>query len=196
MLIVGTDQPDNDWGRMLKEVGLLQDGAITGPIVRLFHRGSPLHLSPEGIEKIADFAANHPNLFILLDSVAALTSPLGLDENSAEIVEPIHDLLEALEPHSATVVAIHHASNGRAGESATLASRGSTALPAAASQIVKLGRVASARPGEPQDRRLVLLTEGRAGLPQNMLIERTEEGWISHGSADAVALAQRLKEVE
>ncbi len=111
-------------------------------------------------------------------------------------MEPINDLMEALEPHGATVVAIHHASKGRSGESATLASRGSTALPAAASQIISLGRVATGRPGEPQDRRLVLKTEGRAGMPQHLLIERTEEGWISHGSADAVALAQRLQEVE
>ncbi|MFN7632454.1 MAG: AAA family ATPase [Cyanobacteriota bacterium] len=196
VLIVGTDQPDNDWGRMLLEVGLLPDGKVSAPIVRLFHRGSPLHLSPEGIEAIAVYAASHPKLFVLLDSVAALTSPLGLDENSAEIVEPINDLLEALEPHGATVVAIHHASKGRAGESATLASRGSTALPAAASQIISLGGVATGRPGEAQDRRLVLKTEGRAGMPQHLLIERTEDGWISHGSADAVALAQRMQEVE
>lgn len=196
VLIVGTDQPDNDWGRMLQEVGLLPDKKVSAPIVRLFHRGSPLHLSPEGIEAIAVYAASHPKLFVLLDSIAALTSPLGLDENSAEIVEPINDLMEALEPHGATVVAIHHASKGRSGESATLASRGSTALPAAASQIISLGRVATGRPGEPQDRRLVLKTEGRAGMPQHLLIERTEEGWISHGSADAVALAQRLQEVE
>ncbi len=85
VLIVGTDQPDNDWGRMLQEVGLLPDGIISAPIVRLFHRGSPLHLSPEGIEAIAVYAASHPKLFVLLDSIAALTSPLGLDENSAEI---------------------------------------------------------------------------------------------------------------
>ena len=196
VLIIGTDQPDNDWARMLQEVGLLPDKKVSAPIVRLFHRGSPLHLSPEGIEAIAAYAASHPKLFVLLDSIAALTSPLGLDENSAEIVEPINDLMEALEPHGATVVAIHHASKGRSGESATLASRGSTALPAAASQIISLGRVATGRPGEPQDRRLVLKTEGRAGMPQHLLIERTEEGWISHGSADAVALVQRMQEVE
>ncbi len=197
VLIAGTDQPSSDWGRMLQEVGLLGDeGEIQAPIVALYHRGRPLHLSPEGIERIASHAAQHPGLFVLLDSIAALTGPLGIDENSAEIAEPIADLMEAIEPHGATLVAIHHASKGRAGESATLASRGSTALPAAASQIISLARLSTGTPGAAQDRRIVMKTEGRGGLPQHLLIERTEEGWISHGSAETVALAQHLQALE
>lgn len=197
VLIVGTDQPSSDWGRMLQQVGLLgSEGQIQAPIVALYHRGRPLHLDPEGIERIASHAAQHPGLFVLLDSIAALTGSLGIDENSAEIAEPIADLMEAVEPHGATLLAIHHASKGRAGESATLASRGSTALPAAASQIISLARLSAGTPGSPQDRRIVMKTEGRGGLPQHLLIERTEEGWISHGSAESVALAQHLLALE
>ena len=197
VVIVGTDQPSSDWGRMLQEVGLLgPDGVLQAPIVALYHRGRPLHLDPEGIERIANAAAEHAGLFVLLDSIAALTGPLGIDENSAEIAEPIADLMEAIEPHGATLLAIHHASKGRAGESATLASRGSTALPAAASQIISLARLSAGTPGSPQDRRIVMKTEGRGGLPQHLLIERTEEGWISHGSAESVALAQHLLALE
>lgn len=195
VLIVGTDQPISDWGRMLQEVGLFADGTITAPIVGLYHKGAPLHLDPEGIERIANHAADNPRLVIVLDSIAACVGPLGLDENSAEIVEPINDLLEAISPHGATLVAVHHSSKGRAGQSATMASRGSTALPAAASQIISLDRLASS-PGSPQDRRLVLKTEGRGGLPVQILIERTPDGWINHGSAESVALAQHLQEVE
>lgn len=197
VLIVGTDQPSSDWGRMLQEVGLLgPDGVLQAPIVALYHRGRPLHLGPEGIERIANAAAEHPGLFVLLDSIAALTGPLGIDENSAEIAEPIADLMEAVEPHGATLLAIHHASKGRSGESATLASRGSTALPAAASQIISLARLSAGTPGSPQDRRIVMKTEGRGGLPQHLLIERTDDGWISHGSAESVALAQHLLALE
>jgi hypothetical protein len=196
VLIVGTDQPQSDWGRMMREVGLLGDkNQILSPIVGLFHKGCPLHLDHEGIERIGAYAAKHPRLLILLDSVSACTISLGLDENSAEIVEPINDLMEAVSPHGATVLAIHHASKGRQGESATLASRGSTALPAAASQVVALAKMASPLAGPP-DRRIVLKTEGRGGMPQQLLIERTEDGWISHGSAEAVAQAQALQEVE
>jgi hypothetical protein len=197
VLIVGTDQPQSDWGRMLLEVGLLEeDGVIRAPLVGLAHAGRPLHLSPEGIERIASYAAAHPGLFVLVDSIAAVTGPLGIDENSAELAEPIRDLMEAIEPHGATVLAIHHASKGRAGESPTLASRGSTALPAVASQIINLARMASGNPGAPPDRRIVVKTDGRAGEPQHLLIERTTDGWVSHGSAESVALAQHLMELE
>lgn len=193
VLIVGTDQPESDWGRMLREVGLLGEGGeILPTIVGLFHKGKPLHLDCEGIERIATYAAKHPGLLILLDSISACTSSLGLDENSAEIVEPINDLMEAISPHGATLVAIHHSSKGRQGESASLASRGSTALPAAASQVIAL----ASPPAGPPDRRVLLKTEGRGGMPQQLLIERTEEGWISHGDAEAVAQAQALQEAE
>ena len=195
VLVVGTDQPVSDWGRMLQQVGLLDGETLASPIVGLFHRGAPLHLDAEGIERVAAFAHDHPGLLILLDSVAATTGPLGLDENSAEIVEPINDLMEAVAPHGATVVAIHHASKGRAGQGATLASRGSTALPAAASQVLALDRV-QGNPGAAPDRRLVLRTEGRGGLPEQILIERTDEGWICHGSAEEVQMAQHLLTLE
>jgi nicotinamidase-related amidase len=195
VLVVGTDQPVSDWGRMLQQVGLLEGETLASPIVGLFHRGAPLHLDAEGIERVAAFAQDHPGLLILLDSVAACTGPLGLDENSAEIVEPINDLMEAVTPHGATVVAIHHASKGRAGQGATMASRGSTALPAAASQVLELSRVQT-NPGAAPDRRLVLRTEGRGGLPEQILIERGDDGWICHGSADEVQLAQHLLTLE
>jgi hypothetical protein len=195
VLVVGTDQPVSDWGRMLQQVGLLEGETLAAPIVGLFHRGAPLHLDAEGIERVAAFARDHPGLLILLDSVAACTGPLGLDENSAEIVEPINDLMEAVTPHGATVVAIHHASKGRAGQGATLASRGSTALPAAASQVLALDRV-QVNPGAAPDRRLVLRTEGRGGLPEQILIERGDDGWICHGSAEEVQLAQHLLTLE
>ena len=92
-------------------------------------------------------------------------------------------------------MAIHHSSKGRQGESASLASRGSTALPAAASQVIALARLASP-PAGPPERRVLLKTEGRGGMPQQLLIERTEKGWISHGDAEAVAQAQALQEAE
>ncbi|MFM8525182.1 MAG: AAA family ATPase, partial [Cyanobacteriota bacterium] len=197
VLIVGTDQPQSDWGRMLLEVGLIEaDGVIRAPLIGLAHAGRPLHLSQEGIERIAAYAAAHPGLFVLIDSIAAVTGPLGIDENTAELAEPIRDLMEAVEPYGATVLAIHHASKGRAGESPTLASRGSTALPAVASQIVNLARMASGNPGATPDRRIVVKTDGRAGEPQHLLIERTADGWISHGTAESVALAQHLQKVE
>jgi hypothetical protein len=197
VLIVGTDQPQSDWGRMMLEVGLIgSDGVIQAPVVGLAHAGRPLHLSPEGIERIETYAAAHPGLFVLVDSLAAAIGPLGLREKDEDFAEPIRDLMEALEPHGATLLAVHHSGKERAGDRASLASRGTTALPAAVSQNISLAPMPAGNPAGPPERRVTLKTEGRGGLPQHLLIERTTEGWISHGSAESVALAQHLQELE
>lgn len=197
VLIVGTDQPQSDWGRMLLEVGLLgPDGVIQAPLVGLAHAGRPLHLSQEGIERISSYAAVHSGLFIFLDSIAAVTGPLGVKEQDADFAEPLRDLAEAIEPYNTTLLAIHHAGKARFGLGASLASRGTTALPAAVSQVISLAPMLSGNPGSSPDRRITVKTEGRGGLPQHLLIERRESGWISHGSAESVALAQYLMEQE
>ena len=202
VLIVGTDQPKADWARMMAPLGLISTnatgtrGRLQPPIVGLAHAGQPIHLDPEGIERIAAYASEHPGLLVVVDSLAACMRPLGIAEESADFAGPIGDLVEAVEPHGATVVAIHHSNKGRAGDSATMASRGSTALPATASQIIKLGRVPSNQPN-PADRRVVVETEGRGGLPVRLLIERDEAGsWINHGEAEAVTQAQQRAEQE
>lgn len=197
VLIVGTDQPQSDWGRMLLEVGLLgPDGVIQAPLVGLAHAGRPLHLSPEGIERIGSYAVAHPGLFVLLDSIAAVTGPLGVKEQDADFAEPLRDLSEAIEPYDTTLLAIHHAGKARVTQGASLASRGTTALPAAVSQVISLAPMLSGNPASSSDRRITLKTEGRGGLPQHLLIERRETGWISHGSAESVAMAQYLMEQE
>ena len=79
-----------------------------------------------------------------------------------------------------TVVLIHHASKGRAGEGASSASRGSTALPALASQIIKLEPASQA----PQDPRRLLTTQGREGVPQALVIRRNGAQWELIGGAE------------
>jgi len=195
VLVVGTDQPENDWGAMLKRAGLMDEKEqLSEPFLALFHKGAPLHLDPEGIERIERYAEEHPGLVILLDSIAACTGPLGIDENSPQIAEPIRDLMEAVAPHRATVVAIHHSNKGRAGEAATVASRGSTALPAEASQIISLSKMPTPE-GQPDSPRIILRTEGRGGAPSRLLIEQTGDGWICHGEGEEVDRAQRLQKV-
>jgi hypothetical protein len=182
VLLIGTDQGQADWGRMLQPAGLLgADGRILAPIVGLAHSGRPVHLDPEGIDRIAEKAQQYPGLLVGIDSLAACIAPLGLKEESPEIAMPVAELMEQLEPHGATVALIHHASKGRAGDSATRASRGSTALPALASQILKL---APATPSNPRDNRRLLTTEGRGGSPQSLVIEREGSTWVVHGGID------------
>jgi hypothetical protein len=184
VLLIGTDQGQADWGRMLQPAGLVDErGRILQPIVGLAHSGQPLHLDPEGIDLIAEQAQQHPGLLVVIDSLSACIAPLGLKEESPEIAMPVAELMEQLEPHGATVVLIHHASKGRAGDGASSASRGSTALPALASQILKL---APANPSNPRDNRRLLTTEGRGGSPQALVIERQDNSWVLHGGVDAL----------
>jgi len=91
---------------------------------------------------------------------------------------------------------VHHANKAGANGSAAVASRGTSALPAAASQIIQLHRMAQSIPAAAPDKRIVLKTEGGAGAPLQLLIERTDQGWRLHGDAEAVMEAQRLLEAE
>ena len=187
VLVIGTDQGQADWGRLLQPAGLVDaDGRILPPIVMLAHAGRPVHLNPEGIDLIAEQAQQMPGLLVVIDSLAACIAPLGLKEESPEVAMPVVELMEQLEPHGATVILIHHASKGRAGEGASSASRGSTALPALASQILKLGPASQ----NPNDHRRVLQTEGREGSPQALVIRREGAGWELLGGIEELEREQ------
>ncbi|MCT0211151.1 MAG: hypothetical protein DCF18_10110 [Cyanobium sp.] len=193
VLIVGTDQGPADWGRMLQEIGWVDAaGTIGGPLLGLAHAGKPLHLDGEGIDRIAEIAQKHPGLIVLIDSLSACIAPLGLKEESPQVVDPILDLMEQVAPHGATVVVIHHASKGRAGEGAAAASRGSTALPAAASQILKLAP-ASANESDP---RRLLTTQGRGGPTQALVIQREGISWGLLGGAEILEQEQSHADAE
>lgn len=199
VLVVGPDMPEGDWGLLLRDLDLLQqDLRLKQPIVDLFTAGQPLTLDEEGIERIATYAAAHPGLLVVLDSVHTATVRLGISENDPEIAGPLLSLIEALEPHGATLLAIHHANKARMGETPTLASRGSSAIPALASHMVGMSRLTQ----QPQmsgkaDRRVVLKTEGRGGMPLELLVERVEgAGWICHGDADTVQSEKQRHELE
>jgi len=197
VLLVGTDQPENDWARMLKSARLLQpDGRLAAPIVGLFTAGNPLYLDEEGIERIAASAEEHPGLLVVVDSYHACCRTLGVSENDAEMADPVLALLEAIAPHRGTLLVVHHANKAGSTGSAAVASRGTSALPAAASQIIQLHRMAQDNPAAAPDKRIVLKTEGRGGAPLELLIERRDEGWHLHGDAGEVMEAQRLLEVE
>lgn len=190
VLIVGSDQPQSDWGRMLQKEGLVsEERRILAPIVGLFHSGTPLSLDPEGIEKIAAYAKEHHGLLVVIDSYSRCVSSLGLSERDAEIAGPLADLQEAIACYGATIVVIHHANKG-GHESASMASRGSSALPALASQLIHLTRLEQGQEGSMGGKRM-LTTEGRGGAPEKMLLELSEEGqWLFRGDGDALLQEQ------
>lgn len=201
VLIVGPDQPECDWAALLAACGLLdgQDRLRRNVIADLFTAGNPLQLDDEGIERIASYAADHPGLIVLIDSLAAITRLLGISENDAEIVNPLMALIEALEPHGATPVLIHHSGKANLTGAPSIASRGSSAIPAVASHLICLSRITDGQPattGAPPDRRVIIKTEGRGGSPIELLAERTDTGWISHGDAETVQAARWRQQQE
>jgi hypothetical protein len=195
VLLVGPDMPEPDWAVMLQHEGLLADLRLRAPLVDLFTAASTIKLDEEGIDMIATYAAAHPGLLVVCDSLKALASGLGISENDQEIDEPIRALVAALEPHGATILLIHHAGKGRIGEGPEIASRGSSSIPAAASLLVGLSKMIR-QPGKPADPRVVLKTSGRCGMPLELLIQRTDAGWISHGDAAQVEAAAAIAEIE
>ncbi|KZR88734.1 hypothetical protein MITS9508_01911 [Synechococcus sp. MIT S9508] len=200
ILIVGPDQTENDWQECLLRAGLSDaEGNVDDAIVGVFHKGCPLHLDESGIDQIVEFCRAFPDLIILLDSYAAATAALGLEEKSASYADPLLDLQEAIAPYNASLIVIHHSNRHSAKGRASSASRGTTALPAAVSQTVSLAWVSDPEdnPLAPADYRVKVTTEGRAGRPLDLLIEQVDDGsnWISHGSAAEVARQQAMEEI-
>ena len=198
VIIAGTDQPLCDWQGILKPAGLMKQTKkdhyeVIDPVVKLWHRGDPIHLDEEGIELIERETEKHKNALIFADSFATLISPLGLKENSDECVEPIHNLLERIDPHGATLVLIHHSSRGNAEKRASMASRGTGALPAAASQLIQLEHFSKNK----TDHRVKVSTEGRNSRAIDLVIEQEDRSqWISHGTSADIAQAEKKDEQE
>lgn len=193
--IVGTDQPENDWFTLFKREGLVtKEGELGGPVEMLWHTGSPLHLTPEGVEHLQGIAEANPGSLFLIDSYHACCSPLGLEEAASSFDGPARQLAEALSPHKATLAMIHHTNKSVSGGNATNASRGSNALPAAASLTILMNWFKQPLEGQTQsDHRVVLKTQGRA-KGSTLLIELHDDGWVHHGDGESVLAAEAMQD--
>ena len=196
--IVGSDQPLNDWVKILIPAGLAERTAsgkviLKEPLKRLWHKGKPLHLTEESIELLYGIAKDDPNSIFVFDAFASLISGLGLDENHAASVEPIRMLTEALAATKATPILLHHASGGNSGERAVKASRGTKALPAEASPILELDWLI---PEDKHDNRVTISSAGRNSTPVDMVIEQVDRAvWVNLGSKSEIAENLRLEKV-
>ena len=196
VIIVGTDMALADWSPLLCRFGLarkLGEGdkvELLDPIVKLFTADTPIHLDKDGLENIVNLAENNVGALWLFDSYSKLTAPLGLQESSSEISYPMQDLNEYLSPYQATQVIIHH-SGKQKGASPVLASRGSTALTAAVSQIISLSWFR--REEDRNDKRILLETEGRKEQ-EALLILQEHQGFVLEGSAEDELHKQKVKE--
>ena len=195
VFIVGTDQPESDWHTLFQREGLVdRDGNMAGPIEMLWHTGAPLHLTEGGIAHLGEIAAANPGALFLLDSYHACCAPLGLEEAASSFDGPARQLAEALAPYKATLAMIHHTNKSVSGGNATNASRGSNALPAAASLTILMNWFRQPAEGQTQsDHRVVLKTQGRA-KGTTLLIELQDDGWLLHGDGESVMAAEAMQE--
>lgn len=195
VFIVGTDQPESDWHTLFKREGLVdREGNMSGPVEMLWHTGAPLHLTEGGIAHLGEIAEANPGALFLLDSYHACCAPLGLEEAASSFDGPARQLSEAVAPYKATLAMIHHTNKSVSGGNATNASRGSNALPAAASLTILMNWFKQPAEGQTQnDYRVVLKTQGRA-KGTTLLIELQDDGWIHHGDGESVLAAEAIQE--
>jgi hypothetical protein len=200
VILIGVDQPYSMWAQLLNREDLLQDQKLQWPVKRLMAAGDGLALDEDGLDRIQQMAEEHPGALIVLDSYDALVSPLGNEEASALFARPARLLIDRLAPTGATWVVLHHTNKSVSGGSAISASRGSNALPAAASWCLLLNWLKQVAPGATQtDFRVMVSGQGRA-RGSVMLCQLTGEGsechWESLGDATQVMEADRLADAE
>ena len=191
VVIIGTDQSKADWGQMLKDEGLItEDNALSDPIEVLWTAADPLYLNDQGLELLGKTLSKYENSLVIVDSYHACVSALGMEDSGSTYANPLNALLVVCAQHNATACVIHHANKGTGGNLIN-SSRGTTALTAVPSQLLHL---AFLKTDDERDRRISLKTQGRSGNPASLLIERTDDGWVTHGDGGAVEAAERLQE--
>ena len=197
LIIVGPDMHVDQWMTLLQREGLA-DGPKLSDKVTLWHSGTQISLSDQGIEKIKGECQRHLNSLLLIDTLSSSISSMNLEENRSEIAAPIMALRGACASAGSTITTVvnHHSRKDGYGSSGTSASRGSSALPGACDSTISLNYFRIGLDGvERTDRRLVLSSEGRTGC-QNLMAEMidTVDGvkWLAHGDASNHRAAEAL----
>lgn len=196
VVIIGSDQGELDWSNMLEAVHLPNESDPDGvrtPVREIWTMEDRMDMDEECLEIYKDVAADYPGALFLIDSVAATVSSMGIEEASPEMADPLRQFQAIVGKHGCTSLWVAHASKGRSGEDPVKALRGSTALPAVASQILGLAKMTESE----HDERLILSTQGRGGRGQKLLLSRDDRGaFTCDGDATEVMLQQRLQDAE
>jgi hypothetical protein len=198
ILIIGTDQGQEDWAQTLTPVGLAtrngQDVTLH-PRLTLYPMGSGIRLDPAGLRLIRRWADDHPGGLVVVDSLSACLPP-GVDPDKAAVRRPIQGLAEAIE--SGWGLLLHHTrkSAGRDRNLAVGAGSGSTQIDAACSRVVGLGLIHKMEHGAmaPQeaDPRRELLSTKRGGASLHLVVSSDHTGrWRCEGSAEELKQQER-----
>ena len=197
ILIVGVDMSHNQWCELLNKFGLAQylgddQWKILDPIKYMWTRNNPLYLDEDGLpilaDKVAEFKGQRP---IVIDDSYAKSVPKGTSEKDEGFAEPLYELQEVLAPSDATTIVIHH--SGRAeSNSAIKLTRGHTSLTAGVDMVIALKWLKKEE--NLQDKRILLLTEGRAEEQQLVIIQE-QDGFHLCGDYDQVVQEEKIRQV-
>ena len=183
LLILGPDQSETSWGGYLLKAGLLQsNGTIDPGIVAMSTAETSFQLDEYWISRVERELREHGPLVVLLDSYSAAIRSLGIDENRSESATPLMKLHNLVSQYGSTLIVIHHANKAGGEGSAARASRGSSAIAAAADNLIEMG--AFRGDGEEGIKKYELRVEGRAetdGAPLLGFSAHSNE-WMSCGS--------------
>ena len=193
VVLIGPDQPVSIWAKQLRTVGLLVEGRLHPRIVCLWDSTNPWAAGEEGLAELRALCLEHPGCLVVVDSLAKVCEKLGLDENSAEIGGVVSDIERAVVAAGGTPLMIHHNAKGasRNGVSGGSALRGSGTIRANASQVVSLSHI---NPDNIKDPRRRLTTEGRLGIPIDIVVEADWDTNTWRSVCDYAEVQQELRQ--
>ena len=197
IIIIGNDMSHNQWCELLNKFGLAEylgndQWRQLDPIKYMWTRNNPLYLDEDGLpilaDKVAEFKGQRP--IVIVDSYAK-SVPKGTSEKDEGFAEPLYELQEVLAPSDATTIVIHH--SGRAdSNSAIKLTRGHTSLTAGVDMVIALKWLKKEE--NLQDKRILLLTEGRAEEQQLVIIQE-QDGFHLCGDYDQVVQEEKIRQV-
>ena len=197
IILVGVDMSHNQWCELLNKFGLAEylgndNWRVLDPIKYMWTRNNPLHLDEEGLpilaDKVGEFKGQNP--IVIVDSYAKAV-PKGTSEKDEGFVEPLYEFQEVVAPCNATGLVIHH--SGRAdSNSAIKLTRGHTSLTGGVDMALALKWLRKEE--NLQDKRILLLTEGRA-VEQQLVIIQENDGFHLCGDYDQVVQEEKIRQV-
>ena len=202
VLIIGTDQTIEDWAITLEPVGLCTSLDPLGgdddeemkldPRVTLHTLETDTKLDVDGLAIIRQWADDHPNCMIIVDSFTT-TLPPGIDEEKTSAAQPLYQLQEAM--GTCWCIVAHHMRKaaGKEGSLGVGAGRGSSAIDGAVSRFLTLSPIYKMENGvmvaQESDTRRQLVSTKRGGATEHLIVDSSD--WSLQGSAEALKTEER-----
>ena len=193
LLILGPDQSESSWASYLQKAGLADEGGhLTAGVLPIATAETVFQLDSYWLSRVEEVLRAQGPLVVLLDSYSAAIRSTGLDENRSEAATPLMQLHNLISTYQSTLIVIHHANKAGGEGSAARASRGSSAITAAADNLIEMTRFKGDQ--EEGTKKYELRVEGRAETDGAPLIGYSKHSneWTSFGSvSDARAEAAK-----